>query len=53
MRALRTRLALTQAELAHSLGVGRLTVVRVESGAPASVATLKRLAKLERRAESH
>jgi transcriptional regulator with XRE-family HTH domain len=42
----RLRAALTQEELAEAAGVGRSTVARIENGAPASVSTARKLARV-------
>jgi transcriptional regulator with XRE-family HTH domain len=45
LKTLRLRSLLTQRELADKAGVSRGTVVRIEDGQPANVATVRKLAE--------
>lgn len=44
LRGARMRLALTQEQLAEKSGIGRATIARLETGARAGMATLRKLA---------
>lgn len=45
LRALRLAAALTQAELARTAGISRITIGRLEKGSPASPYSVRRIAQ--------